>query len=217
MNTATEGLSRNAAKVVSRGYRTLNLKTICIPETRSLAVSLAAVAGSRVAYCVHPADGEFVEHVHLVAQFPAPQHLAYLLAPIARLDPCFYLRPCRLFRSSYRYLAHLDNPEKCRIPVSSIVRLGDWDGTDLSLWHAARVQSVNMSELLSLARDYVRSGGSPNAIEFACWLDANNVNSRSALTGLRQMGIALESLFGFAQSQILSSNSNEKENDETHD
>lgn len=203
MNCATEGLSRNAAKVISRGYRTLNLKTVCIAETRSLAVSLAAVSGSRVAYCVHPADGDFVEHVHLVAQFPAPQHLAHLLAPIARLDPCFYLRPCRLFRSSYRYLAHLDNPEKCRIPISSIVRLGDWDGTDLAQWHAARVSSVNMSELLSLARDFIRSGGEPNAISFACWLDANNVNSRSALTGLRQMGIALDSLFAFAHSQTV--------------
>lgn len=201
MNSATEGLSRNAAKVIARGYRTLNLKTICIPETRALAVSLSAVSGSRVAYCVHPADGEFVEHVHLVAQFPAPQHLAHFLAPIAKLDPCFYLRPCRLFRSSYRYLAHLDNPEKCRIPISSIVRLGDWDGTDLAQWHAARVSSVNMSELLSLCRDYVRSGGLCNPISFACWLDANNVNSRSALTGLRQMGIALETLFAFAQSQ----------------
>lgn len=203
MNSATDGLSRNAAKVVQRGYRTLNLKSVALSDVRSLAVSLSSISGSRVAYCVHPADGEYLEHIHLVAQFPTPQHLAHLLAPIARIDPCFYLRPCRLFRSSYRYLAHLDNPDKCHIPVSSIVRLGDWDGTDLAQWHASRVQSVNMSELLSLCRDYVRSGGLCNPISFACWLDANNVNSRSALTGLRQMGIPLDSLFAFAQSQTV--------------
>lgn len=214
MNTATEGLSRNAVKVVSRCYRTLNLKTVCIAEARSLAVSLAAVSGSRVAYCVHPADGELVEHIHLVAQFSSPQHFAHLLAPIARLDPCFYLRPCRLFRASYRYLAHLDNPEKCRIPIASIVRLGDWDGTDLAQWHAARVSTVSMSELLSLCRDYVHSGGLLNPISFACWLDSNNVNSRSALSGLRQMGIPLDYLFAFAQSQTTP---NQQINHETND
>lgn len=193
------GLSRNAAKVVSKGYRTLNLKTVAISEARTLAVFLSSVPGSRVAYCVHPADGDFVEHIHLVAQFPQPQHLAKQLTPIASIDPCFYLKPCRLFRASYRYLAHLDNPEKCRIPVSSIVRLGDWDGTDLSQWHAARIQSVNMQELLSFARDYIRSSGELNPIAFACWLDANNVNSRSALSGLRQMGLSFEGLISYAE------------------
>lgn len=192
------GLNRNAEKSISRGYRTVNLKTVCIDLAENLARELAQIDGSRVAYCVHHEDG-FVDHVHLVAQFSSPQHIKKALYPIASADPCFYLRPCRLFRSSYRYLAHLDNPEKHRVEVSSIVHLGDWDGTDLSKWQAARITTVTMNELLCLARDYLRHNDLPNSIGFAIFLDDNLVNSRSALSGLRMMGISLDELFLFAR------------------
>lgn len=189
-----KGINCNADKCISRAYRTVNLKTVCIPLAEELARDLAAIDGSRVAYCVHHDDG-FVDHVHLVAQFPSPQHIKKLLYPIASADPCFYLRPCRLFRSSYRYLAHLDNPEKHRVPVSSIVHLGDWDGTDLAKWQASRTTTATMNELVFLARDYLRHASFPNAIDFAIYLDDNLVNSRSALSGLRMMGISLAELF----------------------
>lgn len=193
-----DGINKNADKCISKGYRTLNLKTISIPLVEELAKSLAEIDGSRVAYAVHREDG-FIPHVHLVAQFPSPQHLRKLLLPIAQDDPCFYLRPCRVFRSSYRYLAHLDNPEKHRVEVSSIVHLGDWDGTDLSKWQSARTLCVTMQELLYLARDYCRHNRFPNVIDFACFLDDNLVNSRSALSGLRSMGIPVSDLFTSAQ------------------
>lgn len=189
-----KGLNRNAEKAISRGYRTVNLKTVCIDLAENLARELASIDGSRVAYCVHRQDG-FIDHVHLVAQFPSPQHIKKALYPIASADPCFYLRPCRLFRSSYRYLAHLDNPEKHRVEVSSIVHLGDWDGTDLARWQAARISIVTMNELLCLARDYLRHNDLPTSIGFAIFLDDNLVNSRSALSGLRMMGISLDELF----------------------
>ena len=195
------GINRNADKCISRAYRTLNLKTVCIHLAEALAHELADIDGSRVAYCVHNEDG-FVDHVHLVAQFNTPQHLRKRLYPIALNDPCFYLRPCRLFRSSYRYLAHLDNPEKHRVPVSSIVHLGDWDGTDLSKWQAARTCMVTMNELVFLARDYLRHNPIPNAIDFAIFLDDNLVNSRSVLSGLRMMGIPLEDVFKTARNLL---------------
>lgn len=193
-----DGINKNADRCISKGYRTINLKTVCIPLAEDLARNLADIPGSRVAYCVHHEDG-FVDHVHLVAQFTSPQHIRKLLYPIAAADPCFYLRPCRLFRSSYRYLAHLDNPEKHRVEVSSIVHLGDWDGTDLSKWQSARTLCVTMQELVYLARDYCRHNCFPNAIDFACFLDDNLVNSRSALSGLRAMGIPVSDLFASAQ------------------
>lgn len=198
MSDVLQGLNRNADKCISKGYRTINLKTVCIPLAEDLARNLADISGSRVAYCVHHEDG-FVDHVHLVAQFTSPQHIRKLLYPIAAADPCFYLRPCRLFRSSYRYLAHLDNPEKHRVEISSIVHLGDWDGTDLSKWQSARTLLVTMQELLYLARDYCRHNRFPNVIDFACFLDDNLVNSRSALSGLRAMGIPASDLFTSAQ------------------
>lgn len=193
-----QGLNCNADKCISRAYRTVNLKTVSISLCEQLARDLAEIDGTRVAYCVHHEDG-FVDHVHLVAQFPSPQHIKKLLYPIALSDPCFYLRPCRIFRNSYRYLAHLDSPDKCRVPVSSIQHLGDWDGTDLAKWQAARTLTVTMNELLFLARDYVRFAPVPNAIDFSCYLDDNLVNSRSALSGLRMMGISLSELFDSAR------------------
>lgn len=193
-----KGLNRNADKCISKGYRTINLKTVCIDLAEQLARQLAEIDTARVAYCVHHEDG-FVDHVHLVAQFNSPQHLKKLLIPIALSDPCFYLRPCRIFRNSYRYLAHLDSPDKCRVPVSSIVHLGDWDGTDLAKWQAARCLCVTMNELIFLARDYIRHNPHPNAIDFACFLDDNLVSSRSALSGLRMMGISLTELFDSAR------------------
>lgn len=193
-----KGINRNADKCISRGYRTINLKTVCCDLAAQLARDLAAIDGARVAYCVHHQDG-FIDHTHLVAQFNVPQHVKKLLYPIALADPCFYLRPCRLFRSSYRYLAHLDNPEKHRVEVSSIVHLGDWDGTDLAKWQAARVSTVTMNELLCLARDYLRHNELPDSIGFAIFLDDNLVNSRSALSGLRMMGISLDELFSSAR------------------
>lgn len=198
-----DGINKNADKCISKSYRTINLKTVCVPLAEELARNLAEIDGSRVAYCVHTQDG-FVDHVHLVAQFTSPQHIRKLLLPIAQSDPCFYLRPCRIFRSSYRYLAHLDNPEKHRVSVSSIVHLGDWDGTDLAKWQASRTMSVTMNELVFLARDYLRHAKFPNAVDFACWLDDNLVNSRSALSGLRCMGIPLSELFTTAQNLLVS-------------
>lgn len=195
---AFHGISRAADKVISRSYRTLNLKSIALREVEELAKSLSVIDGARVAYCLHVEDG-FVEHYHLVAQFPCPQHLKKLLLPIAESDPCFYLRPCRLFRNSYRYLAHLDNPEKHRVDVKSIVHLGDWDGTDLAKWQSARLLVVTMNELVFLCRDYLRTTTTPNAIDFAVWLDDNLVSSRSALSGLRMMGISVDQLFSHAQ------------------
>ena len=212
-DSVISGINCYADKCISKGYRTINLKTSALSLVPQLAKSLAEISGSRVAYCAHREDG-FIDHIHLVAQFPSPQHIRKLLLPIAQADPCFYLRPCRLFRSSYRYLAHLDNPEKHRVEVSSIVHLGDWDGTDLSKWQAARCSIVTMNELVFLARDYLRFARQPNAIDFAIFLDDNLVNSRSALSGLRMMGIALDDLFISAR-QLLNAettNPNDSEN-----
>lgn len=195
---AFHGISRAADKVISRSYRTVNLKSIAIREVEELAKLLSSIDGARVAYCMHTEDG-FVPHYHLVAQFPTPQHLKKALLPIAVSDPCFYLRPCRLFRNSYRYLAHLDNPDKHRVDVKSIVHLGDWEGTDLAKWQSARLLVVTMNELVFLCRDYLRSTKAPNAIDFAVWLDDNLVSSRSSLAGLRMMGITVDQLFDYAR------------------
>lgn len=192
------GLNRAADRAISRSYRTLNLKTIASGELLELASSLASIDGSRVAYCRHVDDG-FVPHYHLVAQFTSPQHLRKLLIPVALADPCFYLRPCRVFRGSYRYLAHLDNPEKHRVPISDIVHLGDWDGTDLAKWQAFRMTNVSTQELVSLARNYLKAVDMPSLVTFAMYLDDSLVNARSALSGLRMMGISAADLFDYAR------------------
>lgn len=201
--TEFHGLSREAERVITRGYRTVNLKTTAVHLVPALASALSGYDGARVAYCLHQEDG-FVPHIHLVAQFNQPQHIATLLRPIALADVCFYLRPCRTFKSSYRYLAHLDSPEKHRVDITSIVRLGDWDGTPLAEWHLVRRLQIPMNELIFLARDYLRScrslGISPNPIGFSVFLDDRCVSSRSMLSGLRFMGIAISDLFDYALS-----------------
>ena len=213
-----ESLNPQARKAISRSYRTINLKTTAVHLIPDVAAQLAAIDGARVAYCPHHQDG-FVDHIHLVAQFPSPQHVAKILLPIAQEDICFYLRPCRLFRSSYRYLAHLDNPEKHRVDIRTIVHLGDWDGTDLAQWQASRLTTVTMHELLFLARDYLRDckrfALAPCSIGFAIYLDSHLVSSRSALSGLRMMGITVSELF--AQAETVPDNSNQLQTTDNHD
>lgn len=200
-------MSRQSAvdRIAERGYRTVNIKTTALDLIPDLS-SAFSLDGGMCAYCVHHQDG-FVDHVHLVARFNSPRHYARLVRRLAEVDPCFYWKPCRTFRASYRYLAHLDNPEKHRVDIRDIVRCGDWDGIPLIDWHLARKFNMTLDELCDCGRDYLLQCRAdhcdPSLIGFALWLDSHGYNARSALSGLSVMGICIESFFSFAHSRIL--------------
>lgn len=204
--------SRNSAveRICTRQYRTINIKTTALHLLDLIMPEISETG--RAAYCVHHNDG-FVDHVHIVASYSSPRHLVSTLRAISAADPCFYAAPCRNFRSSYRYLAHLDNPEKHRVDVTTIRRFGDWDGVPLQDWHLARKQIMTMAETVALARDYVLEQHSRkeycSLLSFALYLDERQCNARTALSGLRAMGIGPEELFSYAGSRIMKDSTDE--------
>lgn len=193
--------NKHVLRILSREYRTLNLKTIYdgIPQ---LAESLnEQYPDALIAFVRHEPE-DAVQHYHLVVRFQRPTNLKKFLSEVAENDGCFYAAPCRLFKSSYRYLAHLDSPEKHKVSVDSIVRLGDWDTIPLCDWHLIRRQSVDLSEMVLVARDFLLECGADSGsalppvslVQFGCWLEGKGFNARSALSSLRMMGISFEDL-----------------------
>lgn len=66
-----------------------------------------------------------VRHCHCVVRFELPVRWGSFLDDwLSVRDPHNYCRPARSWRRSVRYLLHLDNPEKSRIPLSALVSDG---------------------------------------------------------------------------------------------
>lgn len=62
-----------------------------------------------------------VEHVHALVRWDGVTRWDRLASWLDTHDPHCYARPARSWRRSVRYLLHLDNPEKARVPRSCLV------------------------------------------------------------------------------------------------
>lgn len=180
-------------KIARRAYRTLNLKTVLPVQSIANAIAEHEDSAPRVAYCEHPAEDGGVAHFHLVAQFNKPVVLQALLRELQVTDPHCYVAPCRCFRSSYRYLKHLDNPEKTRI-TSDIVRLGDWDGVNIRSWEMPTMTKPTFVQLLDLVEEFVMTQTNWSASCFGVWLETNGYDAFSTLSRIRATGMSVGDL-----------------------
>lgn len=65
-----------------------------------------------------------VKHCHCVVRFEVPTRWNLLRQWLETHDPHNYSKPARSWRRSVRYLLHLDNPDKSRIPRAALVSDG---------------------------------------------------------------------------------------------
>lgn len=175
-------------RIARRAYRTINIKTV--RPVQDIAQELAEHEDSapRVAYCMHPAEDGGVEHYHLVCQFNKPVVLQSLLRSLQVEDPHCYVAPCRSFRSSYRYLKHLDNPEKARIS-EPIQRLGDWDGVNIKQWEVPTMSKPTFTQLLDLVEEFVMTQANWSPCCFGTWLESNGYDAFGTLSRIRATGM----------------------------
>lgn len=64
------------------------------------------------------------KHVHAIVRFELSTRWDKLAKWLDTHDPANYAKPARSWRRSVRYLLHMDNPEKARIPRSALVSDG---------------------------------------------------------------------------------------------
>lgn len=188
---------KNLPRYCGIQYRTINIKTVSEDAMQRLLTAAAEKPQARIAWVKHPAEDTTPEHYHLCASFASPVRLSEALEYLAERDPHNYVKPCRNFRASVRYLAHLDNPEKCKIDPSEICLAGDWDGVNLRNLFERKGATADLSRVLSALRDYLEQlpPGKPFVpVRFALWLDAHGYSSHKAFAMVRQMGLDWQDL-----------------------
>lgn len=156
---------------------------------------------ARVAWMEHPAEGETPVHYHLCGSFTSPVRLSEALAHLVRLDPHCYIKPCRNFRASVRYLAHLDNPEKVQLSPESITLAGDWEGVNLLRLFERKGASASLAQLVDYLKEYLDtlpSAAAFDRVRFALWLDQQGYSSTKAFSMLRTMGLSWSDLYPVA-------------------
>lgn len=146
---------------------------------------------ARLAWVEHPAEGETPVHYHLCGSFSAPVRLREALEALCLIDPHCYIKPCRNFRASVRYLAHLDNPEKHPIDPSGIILAGDWEGVNLPTLFEQRGASASLQQIVEYLQEWIRNEGLAtwHPVLFALWLDSHGYSSAKAFSRVRSMGL----------------------------
>ena len=172
-------------------YRTINVKTISEDALKAVLEACASKPNSRIAWVKHPAEDDTPIHFHLCASFTSPVRLSEALEALYHADPHNYVKPCRNFRASVRYLAHLDNPEKCKIDPSEIALVGDWDGVSLQTLFERHGATADLSQVLKALSDFlaVHPEKPFSPVRFALWLDAHGYSSKKAFCMVRMMGL----------------------------
>lgn len=159
---------------------------------------------ARLAWAEHPAEGECPVHFHLAGTFPAPVRLREALEQLCVIDPHCYIKPCRSFRSSVRYLAHLDNPEKVQLNPAEIRLLGDWEGVNLPNLFERVGASASLTQIVGYLREWIRDEGREtwSPVPFALWLESKGYNASKAYSKVRSMGITWDELLSVAVSSV---------------
>ena len=183
-------------------YRTVNIKTTSKEALDVVMKACLEKPAARVAWMEHPAEGDTPVHYHLCGSFTQPTRLAEALARLCYLDPHCYIKPCRNFRASVRYLAHLDNPEKVQLNPGEIRLVGDWEGVNLPNLFERRGASASLSQVVDYLAEYRREeSGSFHPVRFALWLDCHGYSSAKAFAMLRRMGLEWGQLLSLVDSR----------------
>lgn len=198
---------QNTAKKLPRcctvQYRSINIKTTSKEGLEMMSRACLEKPNSRLAWVEHPDEGETPVHYHLAASFPAPVRLREALEQLCVIDPHCYIKPCRNFRASVRYLAHLDNPEKHKIDPSGIILAGDWEGVNLPTLFEQRGASASLHQIVEYLQEWVREEGAATwtPVQFALWLDSHGYSSAKAFSRVRSMGLSWHDLLTVATSR----------------
>lgn len=189
-------MSQTQRHVINHQYRTINVKTVSEDAMKTVLTHCSAKPNARIAWIQHPAEGETPTHFHLCASFTSPVRLAEALEYLAESDPHNYVKPCRNFRASVRYLAHLDNPEKCQLDPAQVALVGDWEGVNLRTLFERRGATVDVANVLKALAVYLDGRGwlPADRIRFAVWLDSHGYSSAKAYNMVRMMGLTWEEL-----------------------
>ena len=198
---------QNASKTLPRccmiQYRSINIKTASLEGIDMIQTACLEKPNARLAWVEHPAEGDTPVHYHLACSFPSPVRLREALERLCVLDPHCYIKPCRNFRASVRYLAHLDNPEKHPIDPSGIILAGDWEGVNLPTLFEQRGASASLQQIVDYLREWIRDEGLATwtPVLFALWLDSHGYSSAKAFSKVRSMGLDWHDLIKVAASR----------------
>lgn len=199
---------QNTAKTLPKcckiQYRTINIKTTSLKGLNMIISACHEKPNARIAWAEHPAEGETPVHYHLASSFTAPVRLREALEKLCIVDPHCYIKPCRNYRASVRYLAHLDNPEKPQLDPGEIRLLGDWEGVNLPNFFERVGASASLSQIVDYLEDWIREEGLAtwSPVVFALWLDAKGYSSAKAFARVRSMGLDWHDLLTVAASRM---------------
>lgn len=129
-----------------RQGRMANIKTVLPPES-VVAFVASAWPDACVVWATHDEPGK-VRHAHFVVRWPAVVRWDRLATWLHEHDGHEYAAPAQSWRRSVRYLLHLDNPEKARIPRES---LGSCNIDESELAQLLTAQRLPILESLILA------------------------------------------------------------------
>lgn len=208
MNELPETTPKTTPRCCLVQYRTLNIKTTSKEGMELVMKACLDKPAARVAWMEHPAEDETPVHYHLCGSFTKPTRLAEALAALCYLDPHCYIKPCRNFRASVRYLAHLDDPGKVQLAPENITLAGDWEGVNLANLFERRGASASLSQLVQYLAEYKAANPAMfyfEPVPFALWLDGQGYSSAKAFAMLRRMGLSWEQLWEFATPDLADS------------
>lgn len=167
--------------IPARQSRMANVKCAlsAITPERVVALFLGLSPDASIAYAEHREDGK-VPHAHYVVRFPSTVRWTSVAQTLHDIDGHEYAAPAKSWRRSVRYLLHLDNTEKARIPREAI-RSVNIDESELSmLLGSARLpilESLALAERLPLSERFsflvIERGHQPSEVSAAlrCMLD----------------------------------------------
>lgn len=168
-------------EVPARQSRMANVKVACsaMPPERVVALFSALSPDASIAWAVHDESGK-VKHAHFVVRFPATTRWTSVAQVLHDVDGHEYAKPAQSWRRSVRYLLHLDNPDKGRIPRESF-RCVNMDETEVDqLLGNAKLpilQSLALAESLPLSERFsflvCERGHQPSEVSAAlrCMMD----------------------------------------------
>ena len=129
-----------------RQGRMANLKTV-LPAEQVAGFIASKWPDASIVWATHDEPGK-VKHVHLVVRWPHVVRWDALAVWLHANDGHEYAAPAQSWRRSVRYLLHLDNPEKARIPRES---LGSCNLDESELAQLLTAQRLPILESLILA------------------------------------------------------------------
>lgn len=198
--------------------RMANLKSVLPPE-RVVSFIASRWPDAAVVWATHDEEGK-VRHAHFVVRWPSVVRWSALADWLHAEDGHEYAAPAGSWRRSVRYLLHLDNPEKARIPREA---LGSCNIDESELAQLLTAQRLPILESLILAEGrplherfaflVIERGHAPSEISSAlrCMMDLERWAETRCHRGL--LGSALPSSADVRGSAALAADEVEAQSD----